>query len=328
MNATVPFIVSDDIDAAADALRPFYALYFGGMGAKGTNFHANVAIRMGYEAEVDQIAELYLEGKKDEAAGKVPRKLIEDMSLIGPKEKIRDDLERWRESIVDDAADLRRRRHPASGRRARPGLSAEPPKIPAGRALSAPSSPIRRDVEWASSVVLGGTDSPSHERSHRPRDGTAGNGPAKRARTRPARRGRLRARPTSPRRAAATWLIADQMDRERMLDMDRLVAPVRQKSFVVIALALLICGPWLGWWTIAPLAVAAIFFRVADGSAERLHSPRVSVVRCLGRLGADDLHGRRTDGRPEVACDGLVRDPDRDPQRPLSRPGGFCWAWR
>ena len=43
------------------------------MGAKGANFHANVAIRMGYEAEVDQIAELYLEGKKDEAAAKVPR---------------------------------------------------------------------------------------------------------------------------------------------------------------------------------------------------------------------------------------------------------------
>ncbi|HEX3518265.1 MAG TPA: LLM class F420-dependent oxidoreductase [Solirubrobacteraceae bacterium] len=100
VNATVPLIVSEDIDAAADSLRPFYALYFGGMGAKGTNFHANVAIRMGYEAEVDQIADLYLAGKKDEAAAKVPRKLIEEMSLIGPREKIRDDLERWRESIV------------------------------------------------------------------------------------------------------------------------------------------------------------------------------------------------------------------------------------
>jgi F420-dependent oxidoreductase-like protein len=113
VNATVPFVVSDDIEAAADALRPYYALYFGGMGAKGTNFHANVAIRMGYEAEVDQIAELYLAGKKDEAAAKVPRKLIEDMSLIGPKEKIREDLAKWRESIVTtllisgDAATLR-----------------------------------------------------------------------------------------------------------------------------------------------------------------------------------------------------------------------------
>src|SRR5271165_1428480 len=113
VNATVPFIVSDDVDAAADALRPFYALYFGGMGAKGTNFHANVAIRMGYEAEVDQVAELYLEGKKDEAGAVIPRKLIEEMSLIGPKEKIREDLARWRESIVTtllisgDAATLR-----------------------------------------------------------------------------------------------------------------------------------------------------------------------------------------------------------------------------
>jgi F420-dependent oxidoreductase-like protein len=113
VNATVPLIVSEDIEAAADSLRPFYALYFGGMGAKGTNFHANVAIRMGYEAEVDEIAELYLSGKKDEAAAKVPRKLIEDMSLIGPKEKIREDLAKWRESIVTtllisgDAATLR-----------------------------------------------------------------------------------------------------------------------------------------------------------------------------------------------------------------------------
>src|SRR5918998_1556028 len=98
--ATVPLIVSDDIDAAADALRPFYALYFGGMGAKGKNFHANVAIRLGYEDEVEQIADLYLDGKKDEAAGKVPRRLIEDLSLIGPKDKIRDDLAKWRESIV------------------------------------------------------------------------------------------------------------------------------------------------------------------------------------------------------------------------------------
>ena len=66
--ATVPLIVTDDIEAAANMVRPMYALYFGGMGAKGTNFHANVPIRMGYEAEVEQIQELYLSGKKHEAA--------------------------------------------------------------------------------------------------------------------------------------------------------------------------------------------------------------------------------------------------------------------
>ena len=68
---------------------------------------------MGYEKEVDEIQELYLDGKKDEAGAKIPRELIEEISLIGPTEKIRDDLEKWRESIVTtllisgDAATLR-----------------------------------------------------------------------------------------------------------------------------------------------------------------------------------------------------------------------------
>jgi F420-dependent oxidoreductase-like protein len=98
--ATVPFIISDDIDSAVDALRPFYALYFGGMGAKGVNFHANVAIRMGYEPMIDEVQALYLSGRKQEAASKIPGPLIEQLSLIGPPEKIRHDLEMWRESIV------------------------------------------------------------------------------------------------------------------------------------------------------------------------------------------------------------------------------------
>jgi F420-dependent oxidoreductase-like protein len=98
--ATVPLIVTDDVEAAADMVRPMYALYFGGMGAKSTNFHANVAIRMGYEAEVAKIQELYLNGHKQEAAAAVPTKLVEQLTLIGPKDKIRHDLEAWRDSIV------------------------------------------------------------------------------------------------------------------------------------------------------------------------------------------------------------------------------------
>ncbi len=98
--ATVPLIVTDDIEAAADALRPMYALYFGGMGARGTNFHANVAIRMGYEAEVEKIQELYLSGHKDEAAAALPTRLVQQLALIGPRDRIRHDLEAWRESIV------------------------------------------------------------------------------------------------------------------------------------------------------------------------------------------------------------------------------------
>ena len=98
--ATVPFIVHDDVEAAADMLRPMYALYFGGMGAKGRNFHADVAIRMGYEAEVDAIQDLYLAGKKDEAAAKIPTSLVEELALIGPEDKIRDDLAAWEDSVV------------------------------------------------------------------------------------------------------------------------------------------------------------------------------------------------------------------------------------
>jgi F420-dependent oxidoreductase-like protein len=98
--ASVPLIVTDDIESAADALRPMYALYFGGMGAKGTNFHADVAIRMGYEAEVATIQDLYLSGRKDDAAAAVPTRLLEQLTLIGPPDKIRHDLDAWRDSIV------------------------------------------------------------------------------------------------------------------------------------------------------------------------------------------------------------------------------------
>jgi diguanylate cyclase (GGDEF)-like protein len=79
--------------------------------------------------------------------------------------------------------------------------------------------------------------------------------------------------PATPDSTPVSWLISDGMDRERMLDMDRLVAPVRQKSFVVMTVALLLCGPWLGWWTIALLAVAGVLFRVADGAIERVSHP-------------------------------------------------------
>ncbi len=111
--ATVPLIVTEDTEAVADMLRPMYALYFGGMGSQSANFHADVAIRMGYEAEVAKIQELYLAGHKAEAAAAVPTALVEQLALIGPREKVRDELAAWRESVVTtllvagDAAMLR-----------------------------------------------------------------------------------------------------------------------------------------------------------------------------------------------------------------------------
>jgi F420-dependent oxidoreductase-like protein len=98
--ASVPVIVTDEVDQALDACRPMYALYFGGMGARNKNFHADVARRMGYEREVDEIQDLYLSGKKDEAAAAVPRSLLQELTLIGSREQILDDLERWKASQV------------------------------------------------------------------------------------------------------------------------------------------------------------------------------------------------------------------------------------
>ena len=98
--ATVPLIVHDDVEAAADMLRPMYALYFGGMGAKGANFHNDVPRRMGYEDAAEKIQDLYLDGKKDEATAAVPTELIEKLALIGPEDKIRHELDAWRESIA------------------------------------------------------------------------------------------------------------------------------------------------------------------------------------------------------------------------------------
>jgi F420-dependent oxidoreductase-like protein len=96
--AFAPTVISDDVEKAADGFRPFMALYIGGMGAKDMNFHFDVFARMGYEEEATKIQDAYLDGRKDDAAAAVPTAMVEDIALVGPVEKIRDDLEAWRES--------------------------------------------------------------------------------------------------------------------------------------------------------------------------------------------------------------------------------------
>src|SRR5690349_7496152 len=96
----VPILIADSVEAAADMYRPVLAVYIGGMGAREVNFHNNVFARMGYEGEAKVIQDLYLDGKKGEATAAVPTQLVEDVALVGPIEKIRDDLEMWRESQV------------------------------------------------------------------------------------------------------------------------------------------------------------------------------------------------------------------------------------
>lgn len=99
--AFVPVIPNPDIEAAADMLRPMLALYIGGMGSRTRNFHKDVFVRMGYEAECDHIQDLYLGGDKARATAAVPTSLIENIALIGSPDKIRDDMAMWEESLVD-----------------------------------------------------------------------------------------------------------------------------------------------------------------------------------------------------------------------------------
>ena len=66
-------------------MRPQLALYVGGMGARGKNFYNDLAVRYGYEEEAKEIQDLYLDGKKDEAAAAVPEELVRAVSLIGPE---------------------------------------------------------------------------------------------------------------------------------------------------------------------------------------------------------------------------------------------------
>jgi F420-dependent oxidoreductase-like protein len=83
--ASAPLAIGDDVEHLRDAARPTLALYIGGMGAPGRNFYNDLARRYGYEAEAKRIQDLYLSGRKDEAAAAVPTELLAQTSLIGPE---------------------------------------------------------------------------------------------------------------------------------------------------------------------------------------------------------------------------------------------------
>jgi alkanesulfonate monooxygenase SsuD/methylene tetrahydromethanopterin reductase-like flavin-dependent oxidoreductase (luciferase family) len=102
VTATVTVIPGDDVEKCADMVRPFLALYAGGMGAKGANFHYEVFARMGYGDVADKVQELYLQGKKAEAAAAIPLAMVEDVALVGPPDKIRGELDRWRETCITE----------------------------------------------------------------------------------------------------------------------------------------------------------------------------------------------------------------------------------
>jgi F420-dependent oxidoreductase-like protein len=111
---SVPALVSDDVETARDALKGYYALYIGGMGARGKNFYNDLAREYGFDEAATRIQDLYLDGKQRDAAAAVPDELVDELALVGPKERIADRLAAWRESgattlliSTRDAATLR-----------------------------------------------------------------------------------------------------------------------------------------------------------------------------------------------------------------------------
>lgn len=98
--AQVAVCVGDDVDACRAAVKPQLALYVGGMGAAGKNFYYDLAVRYGYESAAAEVQALYLAGRKAEAIAAIPDGLVDDVALVGPKSRIREQLKVWQDSPV------------------------------------------------------------------------------------------------------------------------------------------------------------------------------------------------------------------------------------
>jgi F420-dependent oxidoreductase-like protein len=97
---TVNVNVSDDLEAARDSMRGYVALYVGGMGSRKQNFYNALVRRYGFDDAADEVQELYLAGKKDQAAAALPGELIDSVSLCGPRDVVRERLEIYRSAGV------------------------------------------------------------------------------------------------------------------------------------------------------------------------------------------------------------------------------------
>jgi F420-dependent oxidoreductase-like protein len=97
---TVNVFITDDLEGARNAMRPFVALYVGGMGSRQKNFYNNLVQRYGFADEAKTIQDLYLEGKREEAMAAIPDKLIDTVSLCGPKDAVKERLAVYRDAGV------------------------------------------------------------------------------------------------------------------------------------------------------------------------------------------------------------------------------------
>jgi len=97
---TVNVLVTDDLASGRDAMRPYLALYIGGMGSRRQNFYNRLAVRYGFEEAARTVQDLYLEGKREEAGAALPDELIDLVTLCGPREHVRERLAVYREAGV------------------------------------------------------------------------------------------------------------------------------------------------------------------------------------------------------------------------------------
>ena len=93
--------VGDDLEECRDALRPYFSLYIGGMGARGRNFYFDLVCRYGFEEIAVKVQDLYLSGHQRDATALIPAEMIDAMCLVGPIDRIADRLAAWKESGVD-----------------------------------------------------------------------------------------------------------------------------------------------------------------------------------------------------------------------------------
>lgn len=98
--ATAQVVVTDDRPAVMELMKPHLALYMGGMGAEGTNFHADVYRRMGYAEVVDDVTRLFRSDRKDEAATVIPDELVDDSAIVGDLAFVQEQITAWEASGV------------------------------------------------------------------------------------------------------------------------------------------------------------------------------------------------------------------------------------
>jgi F420-dependent oxidoreductase-like protein len=97
---SVPAVVTDDVGSGRDALKQYYSFYVGGMGARGKNFYNTVATQYGWGDEARAVQDLYLDGKKAEAAAALPEALIDGLHLVGPRGYVADRIAAYRDAGV------------------------------------------------------------------------------------------------------------------------------------------------------------------------------------------------------------------------------------